>query len=64
MSPLMETPDPPAGDFTPFLMPEEIIEGHTYLVQGVEAGHYGMFRVIDFDSENSLLSFNWIYANR
>ena len=62
--PLEETSDLPAGDFTPFLMPEEIIEGNTYLVQWAEAGHYGMFRILDFDSENSLLSFNWIYVSK
>ncbi len=58
--PLEETADYPSADFAPFLLPEEIIVGHSYLVKNDEGIYSGMFRIVDFDSEGGQLSFRWI----
>ena len=62
--PLEESEVFPEGEFIPFLLPEEIIAGHTYLVKTGDTADYGMIRIVDFDSEKSLLTFDWIYVNK
>jgi hypothetical protein len=50
----------PEDSFTPFLLPEEIIAGHTYLIKTADAQYSGRIRILSFEAENSLLTFNWV----
>ena len=61
--PLAKTGARREDNFKPYLSPEQLIVGHTYLVNTGETAGYGMFRIVDLDSEKGLLSFNWIYVN-
>ncbi len=53
----------PEDSFTPFLAPEEIIPGHTYLIKTADTGNSGRIRIISFDTEKNLLTFNWVNLN-
>ncbi|MDA3957043.1 hypothetical protein [Oceanispirochaeta sp.] len=47
-------------DFTPYLIPEELIPGHTYHIKTADTKHQGRIRIVEFDTDQSLLSFNWL----
>ncbi|MCK5673491.1 MAG: hypothetical protein KAH95_08950 [Spirochaetales bacterium] len=47
--------------FNPFLDPESIISGHTYLILTADTEHFGKIHIINFDSESELVEFTWIY---
>ena len=47
-------------DYAPYLVPDEIIPGHTYQVMTVDASYYGRLKVLEFNYDNSHLSFEWI----
>ena len=53
--------DIPTEGFNPFIGPEDIIPGHTYLILTADAEHYGKLQIIKFDIENELLEFTWVY---
>lgn len=53
--------DIPTEGFNPFIGPEDIIPGHTYLILTADAAHYGKIQIVQFDIESELLEFTWIY---
>ena len=46
--------------FNPFLDPESMIPGHTYLILTADAEHFGKIHILNFDVENEILEFIWI----
>ena len=54
----------PVEGFNPFLGPESIIPGHTYLVVTADTEHYGKIQIVQFDVENELLEFTWVYLEK
>ncbi|MBI9107006.1 MAG: hypothetical protein JEZ04_09700 [Spirochaetales bacterium] len=50
-------------DFAPYLIPDEIIAGHTYLMKLAGSDKYGRIKIIDFDEDNSRLTFKWVYLD-
>lgn len=54
----------PAMGFNPFLEPDNIIPGHTYLIQTGNEEHYGKIQIVQFDAENELLEFTWVYLDK
>ena len=51
----------PTEGFTPFLGPEDIIPGHTYLIRTANTEYYGKINVVQFDEENELIEFTWVF---
>ena len=62
--PLEEKTDLAEDAFTPFLQPEEIIEGHTYLIKTADTKEYGRIRIINFEAESGLLTFKWVNVGK
>ncbi|MCK5347188.1 MAG: hypothetical protein KAR20_27455 [Candidatus Heimdallarchaeota archaeon] len=62
--PLNDDSDIPAEGFTLFLVPEDIIPGHTYLIRTADAEHSGKIQIVQFDVENQLLEFTWVYSDK
>ena len=50
----------PVEGFNPFLDPESMIPGHTYLILTADAEHFGKIQIIKFDVENEILEFTWV----
>jgi hypothetical protein len=61
--PINKKIDLPDADLAPYLIPSEIVEGHTYMIQTADANHYGRIKIVQFDEDNSTLSFTWVYLN-
>jgi hypothetical protein len=53
--------DIPTEGFNPFLGPEGIIPGHTYLIRTSNLDKFGKIHILEFDVENELLTFDWVY---
>lgn len=51
----------PLEGFNPFLGPDNIILGHTYLIKLADSEHYGKIKIVQFDFENELIEFIWVY---
>lgn len=47
-------------EYSPYLVPDEIIPGHTYQVMTADASYYGRLKVLEFNFDDSHLSFEWI----
>jgi len=58
--PLDKKANPAEDEFTPFLIPDEMIPGHTYLIRTADSKHYGKIRIEEFDYDNSRLVFSWV----
>ncbi|MBF9016309.1 MULTISPECIES: hypothetical protein [unclassified Oceanispirochaeta] len=52
------------ADYSPYLIPDEIIPGHTYQIMTADASHYGRIKVLEFNYDNSHLSFEWIKIDK
>ena len=59
--PLTDNFDFSEEEFNIFLVPDAIIEGHTYLIKTADAEHYGKIHILNFDSLNETLEFSWVY---
>lgn len=51
----------PVEGFNPFIDPECMIPGHTFLIRTANEEHFGKIHIIKFDIESELLEFTWIY---
>lgn len=51
----------PSEGFSPFLGPESIIPGHSYIVVTADSEHFGKIQIVQFDIENEVLEFTWVY---
>jgi hypothetical protein len=51
-------------DYSPYLVPAEIIPGHTYHIMTADAAHYGRIKILEFDYDTGHLSFEWIRMDR
>ena len=51
----------PEEGFNPFIDPEGLIPGHTFLIRTADGKHFGKIHIINFDMESELLEFTWIY---
>lgn len=51
----------PVEGFNPFIDPEGLIPGHTFLIRTADEKFFGKIHIIKFDIESELLEFNWIY---
>jgi len=54
----------PVEGFNPFLDPESMIPGHTYLILTADAENYGKIHILNFDIESELLEFSWVYLDK
>jgi hypothetical protein len=61
--PLEKDADLIEDEFAPYLIPDEIIPGHTYLMKLAGTEKYGRIKIVEFDRYNNLLSFEWIYLD-
>ncbi len=62
--PLMENTDFPEEDFNMYLMPEDIIPGHSYIIRTTDTDHYGKIHIVDINAEIESLEFIWIYLEK
>ena len=60
--PLDKKPIKPEGEFSSFLIPDEIVVGHTYLIKTSMMEEYGRIQIVEFDNEKSLLTFKWVFT--
>ncbi|MCK5199097.1 MAG: HmuY family protein [Spirochaetales bacterium] len=62
-APLMEDTDFPEDNFILYLMPEDIIPGHTYIIRTTDTDHYGKIHIVDINAEIESLEFTWVYLD-
>jgi len=62
--PIEEETDLIEDKFSAYLIPDEIIIGHTYLMKLAETNRYGKIHIVDIAPDNNLLAFKWVYLNK
>lgn len=51
-------------DYSPYLVPDEIIVGNTYQIMTADSSLYGRIKVLEFNYDRRHLSFEWIRMDK